>query len=186
MKLYPNGILIQGLNNPTNFITAIDYRGASAYYQYPLSCIRQDECKSISNEISYRKEKDELYVVLEFISNMDLASRYAKMCHKYEIPIRTLFIESEYIDEMWHDPIPQGTFLGFEYCTIPFDSQIITDFDWYQPFRKFYSKLNHNGLFHSYADVQEFKQAYDKALKNDEIGDGDMDAYICRISELVL
>ncbi len=184
MKLYPNGILVQELERPTNYITTVDYQGASAYSQYPLLGINNEECRNLSDEIFYPRDENGLYAVLEFITNMDFATRYINLCQKNKIPVRVLFIESEYTDEIWHDPIPQATFLGYEYCQIPFDSQIIADLDWYQPFHKFYPKLNRNGLFDSYEDVCEFKKTYDEAFENNEIGDDDPVAYICRISEV--
>lgn len=115
---------------------------------------------------------------------MDLAVEYNVICRENAIDIRNLFIESCYSDELWNGVIPKTTFLGFEYCTIPFDCQIVTDMEWYEPFHLFRSKLNANGLFDSYEDAVEFKRAYDDAVKKNEVGDDNPPCFIFKISEL--
>ena len=105
-------------------------------------------------------------------------------CKDMNIETRVLFIESDYSYEEWSEAIPETDFLGYEYCPIPIDDQIITDLDWYEPFLKFRDKLNENGLFNTYNEALEFKIAYDLAYDSKEIGDGEINAFICRVSEL--
>ena len=58
------------------------------------------------------------------------------------------------------------------------------NFDWYEPFKRFYPMLNEYGVFDTLEDVTEFKKAYDVAFEKGDIGDGDMDTYICRVYEV--
>ena len=100
--------------------------------------------------------------------------------------IRALFIESEYAFEHWTEDKPACKFIGYEYCEIPFDSQIITDFSWYTPLHYFLNKLNGYGLFDGIDEAEEFKKKYDEEFEKGNIGDGEMDTFICRISEIDL
>ena len=81
--------------------------------------------------------------------------------------------------------LPQLKFLGYEYSPIPWDDQVVTDFNWYNPLHQFIPKLNCNGLFNSIEEVAAFKKVYDVAVNNGDIGDN-VEAYICRVSELLL
>lgn len=181
-----NGILIQGLNDKTNFINNFSYQGVNAYFQYPLTYINDSESRGLTNEQQSKMISNNLYQILEFISDSDLYVRYLKKCNEMKIEIRTLFVESEYLDEIWKGELPKMKFLGYEYCPIPIDEQVITDMDWYEPFSIFWNKLNEYGLFNSYEDALEFAKVYDKAVENAEVGDGEIDTYICRISQVIL
>ena len=48
MKLYPNGIIFQDINHPTNFVTQFNYNGLNSCHQNPLWDINDIECKKIS------------------------------------------------------------------------------------------------------------------------------------------
>ena len=100
--------------------------------------------------------------------------------------IRALFIESKYSIETWSAPLPRMKFLGYEYCPIPVDEQIITDMDWYMPFSKYWNTLNAYGLFNTYGEVLEFVNDYEQAFFAEKVGDGYMDAYICRVSQICI
>lgn len=185
MKLYSNGIIIQELSHPTNFVTDFNYEGLNAYYQDPLSCLNNAECKKLSRLISYRSNEDGTYTPLEFVASTELAVKYIAQCRKMNLSMRVLFVESEYGDEVWDDVLPQMQFLGYEYSPIPLDSQVVTDFCWYKPLQNHVSKLNGAGLFRTLEDVSEFKAAYDYAVLHDNIGD-DTKSYICKVSEVIL
>jgi len=180
-----NGILVQGLNEKTNYIKNFSYQGVNAYFQYPLLNINDSECRRLTDEQQSKKNSENLYVSLEFISNNDLYTRYLKKCNDMQINVRVLFVESEYSDEIWEDALPQMMFLGYEYCPIPIDEQIITDLDWYEPFSVYWKKLNKYGLFDLYDDVLDFAREYNKVMKDGTVGDGEFDAYICRIFHVV-
>ena len=186
MNLIPNGVIIQGLNTPTDFMTKVKYSGVNAYYHNPLSQIKDSDCKSISGEVFHKECDDGCYQILEFISDKDLFIRYVNLCKKHNVPIRALFIESEYAFEHWTEDKPACKFIGYEYCEIPFDSQIITDFSWYTPLHCFLNKLNSYGLFDSIDEAKAFKKKYDEEFDKGNIGDGEMDTFICRVSEIDL
>lgn len=180
-----NGILVQGLNDKTKYIKNFTYEGINAYFQYPLTGENDNESRRLTNEQQSKEISNNQYVSLEFISNFDLYERYLRRCMELQIKIRVLFIESEYSSEIWREDLPSMKFLGYEYCPIPVDEQVITDMDWYEPFSKYWEKLNKYGLFDTYADVIEFVKEYNQAIENEKIGDGEMDAYICRVSQVV-
>lgn len=181
-----NGILIQGLNDKTHYIKNFAYQGVNAYFQYPLVGVNDNESRRITDEQQSRKISEDLYLSQEFISDEGLYIRYLKRCKALQIKVRALFIESGYSEEIWNDKLPKMKFLGYEYCPIPIDEQIITDMDWYKPFSEYWRKLNKYGLFDSYDKVVEFANEYNKAMNEGKIGDGEVDAYICRVSEIVL
>ena len=180
-----NGILIQGLNDKTDYIKNFSYQGINAYFQYPLVGVNDSESRRLTDEQQSKKVSENLYLSQEFISDVGLYTRYLKKCEEMQIKVRALFIESGYSDEIWQDELPKMTFLGYEYCPIPIDEQIITDMDWYKPFSNYWGKLNKYGLFDSYDDVLQFVSEYNKVIDEGKIGDGEMDAYICRISQIV-
>lgn len=186
MGFIQNGIIIQDLNSPTDFMTSISYLGVNAYYHFPLSLIEDTECRKISNEVFSKELDNGFYQILEFISDKNLLVRYIKLCERHDIPIRVLFIESEYQFERWTGERPACKFLGYEYCEIPFDSQLITDFSWYTPLHCFYNKLNNLGLFNNISDAEEFKKKYDREFEEGNIGDGEMDTFICKLFEVDL
>lgn len=180
----PNGVLIQGLNDKTNFIKNFSYDGINAYFSYPLLHLTDDESKKLTKEHLFKKKSDNSLIILEFITDCDLYTRYIKKCEELQIDVRVLFFESEYSDEIWKENLPEMDLLGYEYCPIPLDEQIITDLDWYIPLSKFWKKLNQYGLFDTYKDALEFKKTYDLAYKNKEIGDGEMSTFIFKVSKL--
>ena len=182
-KLKPNGFLIQGLSDSNNVVKNFKYSGINAYHQYPLSADNNSVSKTLIEEQQVRKLGNG-FQFLEFISDKKLLERYINRCFELHIKIRVLFIESNYSYEEWREPIPETVFLGYEYCPIPIDEQVITDLDWYPLFSKFWNKLNENGLFNTYDEALNFKKAYDLACENQEIGDGEIDAFICRVSEI--
>jgi len=186
MNFIQNGVIIQDLNSPTDFMTNVKYLGANAYHQHPLCNVNDTECKLITKEVFSKKLDDGFYQSLEFISDKNLLLRYIKLCERHDIPIRVLFIESEYQFERWTEEKPACKFIGYEYCEIPFDSQMITDFSWYTPLHCFYDKLNKFGLFDNISDAEEFKNKYDREFEEGNIGDGEMDTFICKISEVDL
>lgn len=182
--MLPNGIIIQQLTNPGRYSFSFPYNGVNAFHQYPLCGIHDPECLALTKEVFSKETNDGYYIQTEFMSSMELVNRYLRCCKKHRIPVRALFIESDYTDEIWTDTIPDMKFLGFEYCSLPFDNQIITDMDWSPCLSGFRSKLNANGLFDSFADAEAFREAYLKRMSEGMIGDGDMDAYIMRVSEV--
>ena len=184
MNFYQNGIIIQDLQKPTKYADKFKYVGVNAFHQYPLCGINDDECKELTKNLFSVKDKDGFYYEINFITDFDFAQRYINVCWKYNLPIRVLFIESTYFSEIWKGTIPVKTFLGFEYCEIPFDSQVITDLNCFDLFQKSITKLNSNGLFENTDDVLEFQNEYDIALQNNLIGDGDMDTFICKVYEV--
>ena len=122
---------------------------------------------------------------LEFKSNTDLDQRYTRKCAEMGVPIRSLFIESNYDMEIWQEPLPPMRFLGYEYSPMPLDVQIISDMEWYKPFEKYRLQLNKHGLFPSYECAVEFAKEYQSIAAIGEVGDELEDAIIFRVSEVI-
>lgn len=183
---YDNGIIIQQLDNPMNFRFSFEYQGVNAYHQYPLCGITDKECIELTKEVFSKKTEDGMYEQTEFISSMDLFKRYTDACKKQKIPIRALYIKSNYPFEIWTEQRLPMKFLGYEYLEIPFDLQIITDLDLNSKFTAFKKRLNEFGVFNTLPDVLTFKAEYDKKYLEGKVGDGDYDAYICCIYEILM
>lgn len=181
-----NGILIQGLNEKNNIIKNFKYEGINAYHQFPLSSYIDSECMRLTREQCSREIENDLFISLEFISSRSLYERYLTKCVQMELPVRALLVESDYDTEIWEGTLPPVRLLGYEYCPIPIDNQIVTDMDWYKPFAEYRSKLNEYGLFCTYEDIADFVNDYKKAMDADEIGDGEIDAFICRVSQVII
>jgi len=181
-----NGILIQGLHQKNDIVNNFQYWGMNAYYQFPLLGIADSECRKLSDEQLHTQIAGKRHLCLEFISSFELYERYIKKCHQLQIEIRVLFIESSYQNEIWNGPQLPMEFLGYEYCPIPIDDQIITDMNWYKPFSKYWRRLNQYGLFSSFEDVNEFVMNYTREFEAGNVGDGEADNYICRVSQICL
>ena len=184
MGFIQNGVIVQNLKSPTGYMAK--YLGANAYNHFPLCNVEDIECRRITREVFSKELEDGFYQSLEFISNKNLLMRYVELCKKHNIPLRVLFVESEYPFEQWTEEKPICRFIGYEYCEIPFDSQIITDFSWHTPLHCFRDKINEFGIFDNISDAQEFKNKYDKEFEEGNIGDGEMDTYICKLFEVDL
>jgi hypothetical protein len=179
---YKNGFLVQHLYDiPYGMAHAINtcaYNGLSARNTNPLSLSLDPKGRKLSEEAQWLRITEQKYVMLEFISNPSILLRYIRICQKFNIPIRLLFVESDYSGEVWVGPDIPKKFLGYEYNTIPIDDQIINDLCWYDQLSSFLERVNSCGLFASLNDVVLFKNAYDQAFEQGEIGDGDMETHI--------
>lgn len=178
-----NGVIIQSLSSPAFTLKRIKgkYLGVSSYHTDPLLMIPDSECQKLHNEVTWKRLNNEYSILLEFTPNLDVLYRYLIKCKEFNLGVRLLYIESDYPDEVCDYDFEDKKFLGYEYCEIPFDSQVITDFDWYEPLHKYYDLLNEYGLFNTLEDAEKFKEAYDDAFQKGYIGDGDMDTYICKV-----
>ena len=181
-----NGILIQDLQYPAFTLKRIKgkYLGVSSFYAEPLLTIKDPECQKLNDEATKIRFSDGYSTFLEFIPNLDILYRYLIKCKDLNLGVRLLYIESDYPDEVCDYDFEDKKFLGYEYCEIPFDSQVITDFDWYEPLHKYYDLLNEYGLFNTLEDAKKFQAAYDDAFQKGYIGDGDMDTFIFKIYEV--
>lgn len=183
-KFVPNGYLIQDLNKPTNYIQTFKYFGINSYNNFPLSTINNKNCQELTDLQSIKTDTDGCNQFLEFISNKNLYEDYINCCFENGISIRVLFCESTYKNEVFSDVIPKMNFLGYEYCPVPLDEQIITDLDCFEPLKQFKSKLNKFGLFDTIEDILLFKKAYDEFVFAEIIGDGLDCSYIFKVYEI--
>ena len=186
MTWYTNGVLVQRSDRQGlavgECIRNFRYSGMDAYNSFPLAEYPDSEARNLSKKVFSRKVAHDAYIINEFITDPFLLISYVGVCQKRQIPLQLLFVESSYGREIWQGIDPPRIFWGYEYNSIPIDNQIITDLAWYPPFADFWPKLNEHGLFPSLESVMLFKRTYDRAFMDGKIGDGDMDAYIFRLS----
>ena len=136
-----NGILIQDLQYPAFSLKRIKgkYLGVSSFYAEPLLTLQDPECQKLNDEATKKMFSDGYSTFIEFTPNLDILYRYLIKCKEFNLGVRLLYIESDYPDEVCDYDFEDKKFLGYEYCEIPFDSQVITDFDWYEPLHKYYA-----------------------------------------------
>lgn len=185
---YQNGFLVQHRHDfpyaMEEVINTCGYSGLDSRNADPLSVLTDRESRELSREVQFREISEQAYVMQAFIRDPDVLLRYIRACREHDIPIRVLFVESDYGEERWTGPAIPKTFLGYEYNTIPVDNQIITDLCWYAPLAAFLQRLNSHGLFSALDRVMGFKEAYDRAFARGEIGDGDMQTHIFCLYEV--
>lgn len=181
-----NGVVVQDISAPAFSLSNFNgkYLGINSFWTNPLAQINDVYCKKISEEVFHKKDHEGCYTLLEFISDPNLLFNYISKCKELNIEARVLQVESDYEHEKCEYNFPVAKLIGYEFCEIPFDSQIITDFDWYTPFHQFYKLLNEYGLFNSFEDVILFKNAYENEFQSGKIGDGEIDTFICKVSEI--
>ena len=183
---FSNGCLIQELTGINNTVKTFEYSGMNAYCSDPLFYTTIPEIKNFSLNLFHQRVSHNQYTIFEFISNYEALKQYVEYCAQLEIKIRALFVRSQYSKEVWQETLPQMNLIGYEYCPLPIDDQIITDLDWYEPLSKFKKRLNSVGLFDEYEQVLEFKSAYDHEFNSGKIGDGEMDAFVFEVYEIDL
>ena len=186
--IFQNGFLVQGLYEiprvMEDMINACGYLGLSARHSDPLMALPDRESRELSKAATWREVSPGMYQMLEFISDTDILLRYLEACREREIPIRLLFAQSDYSQEVWTGPDIPKRCIGFEYSPIPIDNQIIGDLYYYEPMAPFLKRLNSYGLFFTREEAAAFKIAYDRAFAAGIIGDGDMEAHIFCLYEV--
>ena len=125
--MYPNGMLVQALNEKTSFTKHFPYYGIMAYHSFPLIGRTDEESRKLTDLQLFIKTENEPRIVNEFITDPGLFRRYTDKCVELQIACRFLLIESDYAGEKWEGSLPNRKVLGYEYCPIPIDEQIITD-----------------------------------------------------------
>lgn len=183
--MHNNGVIIQDCSAPAFGLPKLSskYLGVNSFWTDPLSEIKDPKCKELSDRV-FHKYQDGYYKMLEFVSDPDLLFDYLLKCKELNIEVRVLKVESEYFDEICEYDFPEAKFIGYEVCEIPFDSQVVTDLDWYVPLHQFYRNLNQYGLFESMEHALQFKEAYEYEVQTGAIGDGEIELFICKIFEV--
>ncbi len=179
-----NGFIVQDKMSLSDDVKNFAYHGLCAFDSFPLAQINDVICRKLTREQFSREVAECEYVICEFITDYGLLKRYIRECIIRNIDVRILYVESEYEGEIFLGKVPKRTFIGYEYCTCPIDTQIITDLDWYEPFGKYHSMLNENGLFDSMDVLNKFIDEYNEEFNNGNIGDGEADAYCFKVYEI--
>ncbi len=180
---YKNGILVSEKEKERKHLEGFDYHGVGTYRLFfPLIRMRDAECRKLSDEQFSIEVEPGWYFINNFISNMSLFKRYIQKCKELDLDVRVLFVESYgYEAEIWQDELPEMEFIGYEFCPIPFDDQVVTDLEFHKPLEVYKKKLNKFGLFDSCEDLIKFIVDYQKEEEKGEIGDGGFDGYICKL-----
>ncbi len=161
------------------------YHGVHEYDTFPLIHYERDSiCRKLYNEQAWRKINENAFQPLEFITDADLLKRYLDACHNKGIQCKVLFIESDYDVETTNSLPRKRNFLGYEVCEIPFDPWTLLDLFNREQFVDFKAKLNQNGLFTNEKIALAFREEYYKELHAGNVGDGEVDLYICKVFEV--
>ena len=186
--IFQNGFLVQHRYEipriMEDMIHACGYLGLSARHSDPLMTLPDRESRELSREATWREVSPGMYQMLEFISDPAILLRYLMACRDREIPVRLLFVESDYSQEVWTGPDIPKRCIGFEYSPVPIDNQIIGDLCCCESLAPFLKRLNSHGLFFTQEEAAAFKNAYDRAFAEGIIGDGDMEAHIFCLYEV--
>lgn len=185
-----NGIIIQEIGNINTHLmdNALfpKYNGVYKFRRFTLTAQydreRIEENRKLQKEYRSTETSDHMFVMNEFIHDMDLAKRYLERYVYHHLRPRILFAESTYAEETWKDQLPDMKFIGYEVCEIPLDCSNIWDFLHQEYFTEFYKKLNKNGLFKTYEDAEEYKNYYLDLLNREIVGDGEADLYVFKLS----
>lgn len=189
MQLFKNGYIVQdagsdrcGMKMP--FFAPKGYRGIHRFIMFPLTFCQSDPvCRELSKKQSWRKISDNLFQLLEFISDEELLKQYVEACHGKSIPVRCLYIESDYEDEICQEKPQNIRFIGYEVTEIPFSDMTLCDLAINERFENYRQLLNENGLFANEGDAFKFKTEYKALLEQDLVGDGNVDVFVCAVYE---
>ena len=186
MKFYPNGILLQPIDSPSTYLHNLkfQYQGLDAYGTMPLCGYSSDvEARCLHEEYYDWLFDAEIGQKTEVFYSLPFLRRYLRKCKELHIQTRLVFVESEFCKPLWEGPVPNLRFMGYEFCSTPFDCQIITDLAFHKPFaEKYVPLLNQYGLFGKLEDCEAFKLDYEQAFAAGEVGDGDATNMIYRLS----
>ena len=182
-----NGFIIQDINHPLFVPKTFIYNGINAFAAFPLESFNDDLARELTKR-QQTKLVDKKHVIQEFISDQELLKEYCKSCADHGLSIRLLFLESDYSQEAWMSESPATVFLGYEYCPVPIDFQIVSDLDWMPQLHKYVEKLNKHGLFDAHRSIKEFKLLYNKLLNINIAGDGLLpeDIFIFKVYEVLV
>ncbi len=189
MQLFNNGYLIydSGAHNSVveNCCSNTRYKGIHQFHLFPLVRFQSDPlCKALNEKQAWVKLDNNRYKLLEFISDESFLKQYIEACHKNNISVRCLYVESEYSEELCSNGPATTNFLGYEVSEIPFSEMTLSDLYCNKRFEKFRTLLNENGLFSNERDANDFKTEYKALLEQDLVGDGNVDVYVCAVYEV--
>lgn len=189
MQLFKNGYIVQDAGSDqyrtkSPFFAPKGYIGIHRFITFPLTLCQSDPvCRELSEKQSWRKISDNLFQLLEFISDEELLKQYVEACHGKSIPVRCLYIESDYEDEICQEKPQNIRFIGYEVTEIPFSNMTLCDLAINERFENYRQLLNENGLFANEGDAFKFKTEYKALLDQDLVGDGNVDVFVCAVYE---
>jgi len=196
--MYKNGVIIQDTSqNESQLFYTIKNKNYNGICRYPYDviCSNLDTVSlGLNEEISelninwYVDENNTTHYYLDVIPTYDLFMRSVKHYLQLNIPIRILFIESEFDKPEWVGSVPKMNFLGYEYgsCEISRDPTMVYELEnnIHPKFKNITKKLNKYFLFENYENILEYVK-----IRNDLISEGfglenENPYYIMRISEI--
>lgn len=186
MQYYSNGYLVSDISVANVWVEKCMkeeiYHGVHEYDTFPLVHHQRDPiCRKLDQEQAWRKVSENAFQPLEFITDIGLLKRYLDACNSKGIICNILYVESDYDIEITDSLPRKRDFLGYEVCEIPFDPWTLLDLFVREQFVHFKAKLNQNGLFPDEKTALEFREEYYKELHAGNVGDGDVDLYICKV-----
>lgn len=167
--LYNNGYIIKDLiDNEDLEISHSVYRGLQSFHGWPLNKENDNISKKLTSTVMDYFEKKNNYI--EILQEMKLLTDYAEHCKKLGVKIIIMKIMSESDRLIAEKDLREIEFLGYD-CMAAYDVSYLTEihikeggiFEEYENMR---TKLNANGLFNNYEDVEEFIEKRNSLLKS--------------------
>jgi len=191
--MYKNGVIIHDISQSEYTAKNITYNGIVRYRKNVIGSYLDVISLGIDEEIAeliinwYVDENDITHYYLDVIPTYDLLKRSVNHYLHFNIPIRILFIESEFDKPEWVGYIPKMKFIGYELGSSEItDPTMIYEIEHcvHPEFEKFANKLNENGLFNEYETISEYENIRNRLLSEGVDIENENPYYIMRISEI--
>ena len=166
--LYNNGYIIKDLiDNEDLEIPHSVYRGLQSFHSWPLNKENDDISKKLTDTVMDYFEKKNSYT--EIIQGTKLLTDYANHCKKLGIKIIIMKIMSESDKLMAEKDLYETEFLGYDCmaaCDVSYLAEIhMKEGGTFEEYEGIRTKLNANGLFDNYENVEEFIEKRNSLLK---------------------
>ncbi|MBI4330276.1 MAG: hypothetical protein HY673_03215 [Chloroflexi bacterium] len=201
MILFNNGLVIQARIDTTQFDVPAEFRqtpeflryqsyqGIARYVSWPLAWPLHVEQDLTTKELTTEAEQTWFQRYdLDVVPDQEYCVRYFRACRDRGITTRTLFCRTERQLPTWQAPIPESAFLGYDYSTSQLFYSVIPDdllVDDLSPLlAESRARLNSNRLFDNEADVHDYIEQRETAIKSGEPLEPDGDFLVYHLSEV--
>lgn len=166
--LYNNGYIIKDLiDNEDLEILHSDYRGLQSFHSWPLNKEKDDISKKLTSAVMDYFEKRNKFV--EILQGTKLLTDYADHCQELGIKIIIMKIMSERGKLLAEKDLRETEFLGYDCmaaCDVSYLAEIhMKEGGIFEEYENMRAKLNKNGLFDNFEDVEEFIEKRNSLLK---------------------
>lgn len=166
-EFLPVGVVLQRVDRISPYLPKTYlYEGLSAYSDTPFDDFDEsEEAKALQMEFYdwiICQNPDGTYgVTPEAFYSPVFMRRFIDRCVRNGIQIKCLYIEYDGDEKYWKFERPRGHFMGYEVCDAPRSPDLCRCLD-REEYAEHREKLNCLGLFKTYEDAVEYKEAYEK------------------------